>query len=323
MAYEPLVSIIIPCYNVGQYVDKAVESILGQTYANLEIWLIDDASTDDTLQKITSFNDVRIRMALYKENTKKVGAVNDVLQKVTGEYVAFQDADDWSAPDRIEKQVTQFLMDAGLGICFTGFRSFAGKKKILPSALAVTDEELKAFFLNFTHENSGRRQPPMCSSMMISSAALKKTRGYSPYFAGRVAEDIQWVYRILKEFKGITINEVLYNCSVRPGSLTHIKGAGKNAKFAYSWQLLSKIIFKDVHEGVDVLQPGNEQLLQQLELQSCEEALMESMEEVHRVQKAYRESASYKIGHLLLSPWRYIQSLINRDDTVNDSRESI
>ena len=57
---EPLVSVIIPCYNVSAYVNRAIQSIINQTYTNIEVWIIDDASTDDTLDKIQLFDDPRI-----------------------------------------------------------------------------------------------------------------------------------------------------------------------------------------------------------------------------------------------------------------------
>lgn len=105
MNSNPLVSIIIPCYNVEAYVEKAINSILNQTYTNLEIWIIDDASTDGTLQKVNAIKDDRIRIISFKENTQKVGAVNEALQKVNGDYIAFQDADDWSEPTRVQQQL--------------------------------------------------------------------------------------------------------------------------------------------------------------------------------------------------------------------------
>src|SRR5690242_675529 len=106
---RPLISVIIPCYNVAPFVCRAVQSIIDQTYKNLEIWIIDDASTDDTLQKINSFEDQRITVIVLKENTQKIGAVNEVLQKVNGDYIAFQDSDDWSEPNRIEEQLKEFF----------------------------------------------------------------------------------------------------------------------------------------------------------------------------------------------------------------------
>ena len=102
---DPLVSIIIPCYNIGSYVYQAIHSIIDQSHKNLEIWIIDDASSDDTLQKINAIKDPRIKVIPFKKYMQKVGAVNEVLQKVIGDYIAFQDADDWSEPKRIKMQL--------------------------------------------------------------------------------------------------------------------------------------------------------------------------------------------------------------------------
>ena len=300
---DPLVSIIIPCYNVSAFVEKAVESILSQTYHNLEIWIVDDGSTDDTLQKIQAFKDDRIRVVIFEKNTYKVGAVNEVLQKVKGDYIAFQDADDWSEPERINEQVKQFIQNPALGICFTNFR-YVGEKQFIPDRIAVSNEELRAGFLDYDHKRRLDFSLPICGTMMISREALRKTGGYDPYFAGRVAEDIHWVYRILKDYEGISINEILYNYRLRKGSLTEKQTAGKNAKYSYSWQLLSKIIHKDIHEGIDVLSPGNRELLKKLELEACEDALIECKQQLTETIDIYEKSWSFRIGRLILSPRR-------------------
>lgn len=301
-----LISVLIPCYNVSLYVEKAINSILSQSYKNLEIWIIDDASTDDTLQKIKALKDERIKMIALKENTQKVGAVNEVLQKVKGDYIAFQDADDWSESNRIEEQLKEFQKDPELGICFTNYRN-VGSKSFLPKKISLTNDELRNEFLNYNYKRKGNSSPTNCPTMMISRAALKKTKGYSPYFAGRVAEDIQWIYRILKDFKGVTIDKVLYNYRLREGSFTQIQSTGIKPKYVYSWQLLSKIIYKDVHEGVDVLAPGNEELLNKLELQACEEALNEKVQQLNDTIKLYKTSTSFRLGKLLLTPWRLLK----------------
>jgi hypothetical protein len=138
---------------------------------------------------------------------------------------------------------------------------------------------------------------------MISKEVLLKTKGYSAYFSGRVAEDVQWIYRILKDFKGIAIDQLLYNYRLREGSFTHIQSTGTNAKYAYSWQLLSKIIHKDIYEGIDVLAPENKELLDQLELEACEEALVKTIKFLNDTRSVYENSTSFKLGKLLLKPW--------------------
>jgi len=299
----PLVSVIIPCYNVAPYVEKAVQSILSQTYSNLEIWIVDDASTDNTLEKINAFKDDRIKVIQFNKNTKKVGAVNEVLQKVNGNYVAFQDADDWSEPNRIKEQFKQFINDPELGICFTNYK-YIGSKIRLPGKISLTNEELRNEFLNYSYQRNAGTSPTNCPTMMISKATLEKTGGYHPYFAGRVAEDIQWIYRILKYFKGITIDKPLYNYSIRDGSFTQIQSRGDNPKYAYSWQLLSKIIHKDIHEQIDVLAPENK-----LELEACEDALVENLQLLNHTRQVYENSISFKLGRFMLWPWRLLKSI--------------
>ncbi|MDE3184122.1 MAG: glycosyltransferase family 2 protein [Bacteroidota bacterium] len=306
MKNEPLVSVLIPCYNVSALVERAVNSILKQDYTNLELWLIDDASTDDTVEKINSFEDDRIRVISFTKNTKKVGAVNEVLQKVQGDYIAFQDADDWSEPTRIKEQVEQFLHDPDLGICFTNYR-YTGEKNGLPEKISLTDKELKNEFLNYSYKREAGTSPTNCPTMMISKAALEKTGGYHPFFAGRVAEDIQWIYRILKDFKGITVDKPLYNYTVREGSLTEISSTGENPKYNYSVQLLSKIIYKDVHEGIDILNNGDPYALKSLELDACEEALAETIKALNETHRVYQQSISYKLGKFILRPLQFLK----------------
>jgi len=304
----PLVSVIIPCYNVKDYVERAVTSMLSQTYKNLEIWIIDDASTDDTLEKINFFSDERIKVVTFAENTQKVGAVNEVLKKISGNYIAFQDADDWSEPNRIEEQVKQFFKDDQLGICFTNYKCI-GRQTFLPKKISLTNEELRNEFLNFFYNRQDRRSPTNCPTMMISKSALNKTGGYHPYFAGRVAEDIQWIYRILKDFNGITVDKVLYNYQSREDSFTHIQAAGIKPKYAYSWQLLSKIIHKDIYEGIDVLAPENKELLNKLELEACEEALVNTIKLLNETRSLYEKSTSFRLGKLLLKPFHALKNL--------------
>jgi glycosyltransferase involved in cell wall biosynthesis len=308
---NPLVSVLVPCYNVSAYVVNAIQSILDQTYTNLEVLIIDDASTDDTLRKIKSFNDSRIRVIEFKDNTKKIGAVNKVLKQVNGVFICFQDSDDWSQPNRIEKQVNQFINNKELGICFTAY-TIIGEKKNTPSPISLSNEDLRDEFIDFGHKKNIHFHPTCCPSMMISKEVLHDFCGYDYYFSGRVGEDIHWIYRILKKFQGVTINELLYNYTIRIDSLTGNQFLGTNPQAAYAWNLLSLIIYKDIYEKIDVLNAKFYHLLKELELKACEEALIESIQLYNSTKYNYEKSHSYRLGNFLLAPIRSLKNAIGK-----------
>ncbi len=101
---EPLVSIIIPCYNAGAYIQQTLESVLCQTYTHLEIIVIDDGSTDDSIERVTAFSDPRIRL-LHQANKGQGAASNRGLHESRGAYIKFFDADDIMCQEHIELQV--------------------------------------------------------------------------------------------------------------------------------------------------------------------------------------------------------------------------
>jgi glycosyltransferase involved in cell wall biosynthesis len=103
---EPLVSVVIPAYNYGQFVTAAVDSALAQTYRNVEVLVIDDGSTDDTRRKLEPYGD-RIRYH-YQENQGLSGARNTGIRLARGEFIAPLDADDLWHPRKLEVQMRVF-----------------------------------------------------------------------------------------------------------------------------------------------------------------------------------------------------------------------
>lgn len=98
----PLVSIIVPCYNVEQYLSKCIDSILNQTYHNLEVWLVDDGSPDRCGEVCDEYakTDSRINV-IHKKNGGLSDARNVALDVARGEYIVFVDSDDYIAPNHI------------------------------------------------------------------------------------------------------------------------------------------------------------------------------------------------------------------------------
>jgi glycosyltransferase involved in cell wall biosynthesis len=308
---QPLVSVIIPCYNVEKYVSKAIHSVLQQTYPNMEILIVDDASTDRTLEIIKGFTDSRIKRIALEQNTRKIGAVNLAIEKAQGEFIAFQDADDWSETNRLQLQVNALLQNTEAGICFTGFDIRTEKGLMINEAgkLRDTDELIRAEFFKFLlDENSKDYKPSQCATMLVKSKLIKDEQGYHSFFKGRVAEDVHLVYRILKKTKAVVVNQNLYHFLRSANSLTVNQISGLNAKGAYAWELLSKIIEYD-QKGINLLLEENTYLLNKIELEACETALSKTIQDKNAMQFAFESSSSYRLGKLILNPVLKIKKL--------------
>lgn len=103
----PLVTILSPCYNVERYLPQCIDSIVGQTYANLQIVMIDDGSTDGTWNVLQQYAARDSRIEVYHQDNQGVATTrNNLLDKASGQYTLFVDSDDW-----IEPTMVQFLVD--------------------------------------------------------------------------------------------------------------------------------------------------------------------------------------------------------------------
>lgn len=100
-----LVSVIMPTYNCGRFIAESIRSVIAQTYTNWELIIVDDCSTDDTAERVAGFDDPRIS---YQRNTRNMGAAltrNKALREAQGRYIAFLDADDVWAPEKLTRQI--------------------------------------------------------------------------------------------------------------------------------------------------------------------------------------------------------------------------
>ena len=115
------ISVIMPVYNVSDYVEKAVKSVLHQTYKNIELILIDDGSTDASIEicKRLALTDSRVKL-IMQENQGVSAARNAGLKVATGDYITFADSDDWLSLDAYEKMIA-YLCDTKADICVMGF----------------------------------------------------------------------------------------------------------------------------------------------------------------------------------------------------------
>ena len=112
------ISVIIPCYNVDKYIEKCLESVLSQTYDDLEVIAVNDGSTDGTADLILKYkSDFRLRF-IDKKNAGVTAARNTGIEAASGDYIAFVDSDDWLESDMYERLHTALTEnDADVAVC--------------------------------------------------------------------------------------------------------------------------------------------------------------------------------------------------------------
>lgn len=121
-----MVSVVIPTFNRAEFIGRALQSVLSQNYPDLEVIIVDDASTDDTQDriKILQESDHRIRYFQHNRNRGAQAARNTGIQAAKGEYIAFLDSDNEWLSEKLQKQIILFShRDDSLGAAYCGYRN--------------------------------------------------------------------------------------------------------------------------------------------------------------------------------------------------------
>ena len=118
-AMRPMVSVILPTYNRAYILKRAIDSVLAQTYPNFELIVIDDGSTDNTSELLSSYHDPRLKVVTPGKNGGAGSARNRGIEAAVGEYIAFQDSDDEWLLEKLDKQVAHLEAHptAAVGVC--------------------------------------------------------------------------------------------------------------------------------------------------------------------------------------------------------------
>lgn len=238
---KPLVTVVIPAYNCEAFIEKAINSILKQTYSNLEILISDDGSHDKTRRLIDGFKDSRIKTFHNQQNIGNIRTRNSLFKAALGDYITIQDADDWSHPERIEKQVEAFFEDSELGACGTNYTivnwdgTFSTVQQLKEDAYVKSNIEL--FFW-----------PP---SIMIRRKVYENIGGLNLYFERLFAEDKYWIALILEKFKILCLKDALYYYRFNPNSLT--KTMDEPRKLLVT-KIIDELLKQRSEKGTDLLE---------------------------------------------------------------------
>ncbi len=253
MSEQGLISVLMPAYQCGPFVGRAIESMLFQTYPNIEVVVVDDGSRDDTLREIQRWvnKDARVRAFSITHSGNAV-ARNIGLKKCLGEFIALQDADDWSDPDRLQRQIAA-LQQEGADIC---------------SCLMMTIQDNGASFVDPC--GSGMHPRDFCTDMVWKGPAhatllyrrsvYERAGGYETSLKGRTVGscDTGWLFRLLSfdqpAFRWAHVHQALYSYRQHPRQFTRsygsVRGMEDHLLFAakYRAAILKRLDREGIHD---------------------------------------------------------------------------
>jgi glycosyltransferase involved in cell wall biosynthesis len=198
---HPLISVVMPVYDREQFVAESIESIINQTCTNWELIIVDDASTDRSVEIIESYTKLDKRIKLIKRSVNRYKEVRNIgLREARGAYYAAHDSDDISRKDRFKKQVD--FLEQNPEVALVGSDSVIidvsgftiGSRKYPKSHEEIIQKAIK--FAPFCH-----------SSVMVRMDIMKEMNGYSEIRSN--AEDYNLWLRILKKYKSYNLEEHL------------------------------------------------------------------------------------------------------------------
>ncbi len=208
---DNLVSVIIPVYNAEEYVRDAVESICRQTYPNLEIIIIDDGSTDKSLEILRSIQDPRIKL-VSRENKGLIATLNEGVTLSSGQYIARMDADDICYPERIFEQIEFYNKNPSIGVLFTGIECIDSKgnvfKKNFKSRYHKVDPTELLFGCPVCHPTAIFNMKALAKEDIVYDSNFKNT------------EDYELWTRLISRFEVGVLGKVLFKYRVHEKSIT-------------------------------------------------------------------------------------------------------
>ncbi len=215
---KPLVSVVMPIYNAEPYLVQAIKSILLQTLENFELILINDASTDKTLQLIHKFQkkDRRIRLINNKKNLQMAKSLNIAINRTRSDIIARMDQDDIALPDRLKVQYAFLQNHPNVAIVGNDIIIIDEHDKVIGKrTYPTTSKDLKKILFRYS--------PFAHPTVMFRKYAFKKVGEYN--LEKHPCEDIDLWFRLGKEYEFASIPNFLfkYRVSIKSGSHQNLK----------------------------------------------------------------------------------------------------
>jgi len=203
-----LVSIVVPNYNCEEYLEKCLDSVINQTYPNIEIIICDNGSSDRSVPIIREYakKDSRIKVLINEVNQGLINCYNRMFFEAKGDYIMIQDADDWCEVTRAEKQAA-ILDEYPVGLCLTDSYYY--------SQLNPVNRHEVGHSGPITIHTKETWAP---ATIMFRREILKDIPGFHTYFDRLTSYDRYFIMDIVARFGGYYLDECLYHVWARPNS---------------------------------------------------------------------------------------------------------
>lgn len=241
----------MPVYNAASYLKQAIDSILNQSHHHLELLICDDASTDDSVAVIQSFDDRRIKLSYNDKNLGYLKTCNQLFQQAAGDIITFQDADDWSELNRLETIVSTFKKMPWASFSLSYYNRVNQKGQLIEKKDTSFDTKAFGHDKDYWEYFCG-------ASIAIRREVLEKVGGYKEYFDRLGGEDYDWLFRIANQFEGVQVSQTLYNYRLHNSSVKQTN----NWKSYYVLDLVKAGRNLMLEEEKDYLAPENRHWLE-------------------------------------------------------------
>lgn len=208
------ISVLLPVYNCPRYVGAAIESILAQSLGDFELLIIDDGSTDETPSVLERYTDPRIRH-LRQTNRGLAGTLNVGIEMARGEFIARQDQDDLSHPDRLAKQLAYFHANPSCVLLGTAAEILEGENRSGRFHRHPTDPTRLRYELLFNN-------PFVHSSVMFPRGSVREVGGYSTDPSRQPPEDYELWSRLARRGPVANLSDPLLVYREIPGSMSRV-----------------------------------------------------------------------------------------------------
>ena len=239
MENELLVSIIVPVYNVEKYIERCIESIINQTYKNLEIILVDDGSIDKSINICKKYSKIDNRIVIIEQENKGVSSArNTGIKNSHGDFIGFVDPDDFIEPNMYKILINNVLKyNCNVGVCgVRNIEDITGKlieETIQQEDKILNNEEFWKKLLN------GKDMPSSVWNKIFKRDIIKDIMFDENM---KIGEDFKWIFEVFRRNKELLVyntTEILYNWIKRQSSA--IQGKKYNIDIEKSIELTYEI----------------------------------------------------------------------------------